>query len=233
MSGAVMAGAVVSGDGSAQGYVQALNLVCGALLLSAVLILWRREMAAIVRLLAVQGCLVGALAAVLGAHQRSFELAAVAVGLIALKGVLLPVVLDRARRADVPGREADPLVNVPASLVAAALLTLLAYVASRPLTTLAPTAATAAIPVGLAMVLIGLFTLATRRNALPQVAGFLVLDNGIGVVALLATGGVPLIVELGAALDLLLLVLVLQVLTTRLRITFGGTDLDELRELRD
>jgi len=193
-----MAGAVVSGDGSAQGYVQALNLVCGALLLSAVLILWRREMAAIVRLLAVQGCLVGALAAVLGAHQRSFELAAVAVGLIALKGVLL-----------------------------------LAYVASRPLTTLAPTAATAAIPVGLAMVLIGLFTLATRRNALPQVAGFLVLDNGIGVVALLATGGVPLIVELGAALDLLLLVLVLQVLTTRLRITFGGTDLDELRELRD
>jgi len=82
-------------------------------------------------------------------------------------------------------------------------------------------------------VLIGLFTLATRRNALPQVAGFLVLDNGIGVVALLATGGVPLIVELGAALDLLLLVLVLQVLTTRLRITFGGTDLDELRELRD
>jgi hydrogenase-4 component E len=233
MSGTVVAGAVMSGDGMGQGYVQALNLVCGALLLSAVLIVWRREMAAIVRLLAVQGCLVGALAAVLGAHQRSVELAAVAVGLIALKGVLLPVVLDRARRAAASAREADPLVNVPASLVAAALLTLLAYVASRPLTALAPTAATAAIPVGLSMVLVGLFTLTTRRNALPQVAGFLVLDNGIGVVALLATGGVPLIVELGAALDLLLLVLVLQVLTARLRITFGGTDLDELRELRD
>lgn len=216
-----------------ESYVQALNLVCGGLLLSAVLILWRREMRAIVRLVRLQGIGVAALAAVLAAHHHSAELWVVALGLLLLKGALLPMLLGRAIGSTERARESEPLVNVPASLLAAALLTLLAYAASRPLTDLAPSPATAAIPVGLAMVLVGFFTLTTRRNALPQVAGFLVLENGIGVVALLATGGVPLVVELGAALDLLLLVLVLQVLTARLRITFGRTDLDELRELRD
>lgn len=216
-----------------ESYVQALNLVCGGLLLSAVLILWRREMRAIVRLVRLQGIGVAALAAVLAAHHHSAELWVVALGLFLLKGALLPMLLGRAIGSTERARESEPLVNVPASLLAAALLTLLAYAASRPLTDLAPSPATAAIPVGLAMVLVGFFTLTTRRNALPQVAGFLVLENGIGVVALLATGGVPLVVELGAALDLLLLVLVLQVLTARLRITFGRTDLDELRELRD
>ena len=63
--------------------------------------------------------------------------------------------------------------------------------------------------------------------------GFLILDNGIALVAFLATAGLPLIVELGASLDLLLAVLVLQVLAARMRTKFGGMDLDQLRELHD
>ena len=73
----------------------------------------------------------------------------------------------------------------------------------------------------------------TRRRALSQVVGFLLLDNGITATAFLATSGLPLIVELGVSIDLLLVVLVLQVLTSRLRTTFGSTDLDELQELHD
>ena len=59
------------------------------------------------------------------------------------------------------------------------------------------------------------------------------MDNGITAVGFLTTAGVPLVVELGVSLDVLLVVLVLQVLTTRMRRTFGDTDLDELRELHD
>jgi hydrogenase-4 component E len=59
------------------------------------------------------------------------------------------------------------------------------------------------------------------------------MDNGITAVAFLTTSGVPLIVELGVSLDVLLAVLVLQVLTARMRAAFGDTDLDDLRELRD
>jgi hydrogenase-4 component E len=214
-------------------YAEALNLICGGLLLSAVLMVWRRGLVAMVRLLVAQGVLLAALAALLGAREDSVELCVVAAGVLVLKAVVLPGVVRRVLRDVAGAREAEPLVNVAASLLAAALLTLLAYALSRPLVALAPSPATHALPVGLAVVFLGFFVLVTRRGAISQVVGFLLLDNGIAAVAFLATAGVPLIVELGVSLDLLLVVLVLQVLTARMRLKFGSTDLDELRELRD
>ena len=89
------------------------------------------------------------------------------------------------------------------------------------------------LPVGFAIVLVAYFGLVTRRNALTQIVGFLQLENGIALVALLASAGGSLLVELGAALDLLLAVLVLQVLVVRMQSKLGVLDLDQLRELRD
>ncbi|WP_460715544.1 hypothetical protein [Nocardioides dilutus] len=214
-------------------YAQLLYLLCGGLLLSSVLMLWRRQLAALIGLLAVQGVLLAGMAALLGTQAGGVELYVVALGVLALKGVALPAVLRRALADSGAARETQPLVNVPASLLAAALLTLTAYAVSQPLVELDPTPTTHAVPVGIAMVLLGFFMLVTRRRALSQVAGFLLLDNGIAATAFLVTSGVPVIVELAVSMDLLLVVLVLQVLTARLVATFGDTDLDELRELRD
>ena len=112
-------------------------------------------------------------------------------------------------------------------------MTVLAYAVARPLVDLDPTPATRAAPAALAVILTGIFVLISRRRALSQVVGFLLMDNGITAVAFLTTAGVPLVVELGASLDLLFAVLVLQVLAGRLRLAFGSADLDELRELHD
>jgi hydrogenase-4 component E len=214
-------------------FTQLLNLLCGGLLLSAVMMVWRRRLTSIVRLLTVQGVLLAALAALLGVRETSLELVAVAAGVFVLKAMVLPAVLRRVVREGGDDRDAEPLVNVAASLLAAALLTLLAYAVARPLVALDPAPATRAIPVGLALVFLGFFLLVTRRRAVSQLVGFLLLDNGIATTAFLATAGVPLMVELGVSLDLLLVVLVLQVLTARLRLAFGHSDLDELREVRD
>ncbi len=81
--------------------------------------------------------------------------------------------------------------------------------------------------------LVGFFALVTRRKAVSQIVGILLVDNGIALVAFLATAGVPLIVELGASLDVLLVVVVLQVLTTQMRARLGSLDLDQLTELHD
>lgn len=214
-------------------YVQLLNLACGVFLLAAVLVLWRRELAAIVRIFAVQGVALAAIAAVLGLHEGHAELVAVAIGVGVLRAGLLPHLMRRALTNGGETRETQPLINVAASLLTAAGLTLLAYATAQPMVNLDPSPATRALPVGLAVVLIGFFTLVTRRRALAQVVGFLLLDNGITATAFLATSGVPLIVELGVSFDLLLAVLVLQILTTRMRAAFGGTDIDDLRELHD
>jgi hydrogenase-4 component E len=214
-------------------FTQLLYLTCGALLLSSVLMLWRRQLSALISLLTLQGLLLGGLAALLGTQGGGVELYSVAVGVVILKAGVLPAVLRRVLPDSGAPRDTEPLVNVPASLLAAALLTLLAYAVSRPLTELDPGPTTRAVPVAMAMVLLGFFVLVTRRRALAQVSGFLLLDNGIAATAFLVTSGVLVLVELGVSMDLLLVVLVLQVLTARVRAAFGDTDIDELRELRD
>jgi hydrogenase-4 component E len=212
---------------------QGLDVICGGILLTAVLTLWRRDLAAIIRLLAIQGGLIAGLALLLGITERSGELCLAALGVAVLKVGVLPTILRRVLADSGEVRETAPLVNVTASLLTAAALTLLAYVLSGPLVALAPSAATRALPVGVAVVLLGFFMLVTRRRALSQVIGFLLLDNGITTTAFLATSGVPLVVELGVSLDVLLVVLVLQIVAARMRTAFGSTDLDGLNGLRD
>jgi len=214
--------------------VEMLNIAAGALLLTAVLVLWRREITVIVRIFALQGVALAALVAVLAWDERSAELAAVAIGLLVLRGVVLPWLLRRALTGAAPNqRESRPVLNVAASLLAAAALTLLALAVSAPLVALSPTPSTRAIPIAIAVVLIGFLVLVTRRHAVSQLVGFLLMDNGITAAGFLSSAGIGLLVEVGVALDLLLVVLVLQVLTGRMRETFGDTDLDELRELHD
>jgi hydrogenase-4 component E len=212
---------------------QLLNLACGMFLLTAVGVLWLRQVSALITLLTMQGLMLTTIAAILAAERHSAETVAIAVGIGVLKVGIIPSMLRRVLAQVPDARETRPLVNVSASMLAAAGLTLLAYAAARPLVALAPSASARATPVGIAVVLIGFFLAATRQRAISQIIGVLLIDNGIAAVAFLATGGVPLIVELGASADLGLAVLVLQILTTRLHATFGPTDLDELRELHD
>ena len=211
-----------------------LDLAAGLFLLPAIGVLWRHQIAPMVRLFGLQGAALAAIVAILGIHQHSIELILVAAGLGVLRAGVLPYLAGRAvGNSPAEARETRPVVNTATSLLAAATLTLLAYAVTRPLVALAPSPATNILPAAVAVVLIGFFTLVTRRRALSQVVGFLLLDNGITATAFLAAAGVPLIVELGVSFDLLLVVLVLQVLTTRLRSAFGSSDLDELRELHD
>jgi hydrogenase-4 component E len=201
--------------------------------LFAVLLVWRRDLATLVRLLACQGAALALIPITLAAHRHDGRLLAVGIGVLLLRAVILPRVVATVLRGEQMPRETRPLLNTTASLLSVAALVILAYAVSRPIIDLDPTPATDAAPLAIAVVLTGVFMLVTRRRALSQVVGFLMLDNGIAALAFLLTAGVPLIVELGASLDVLLAVLVLQILAGRMRIKFGGTDLDELTELHD
>lgn len=214
-------------------FVQLLDLAVALALVCAFVVLWRRGLVSIVRALRTQGTALAAVALLVGVHDHDAEPIAVAALLLTLKAVVLPGVVLRIIRGGDETREVEPLVNVPASLLAAAGLTLIAYATTRDVVALDPNPATTAIPIGIAVALIGFFVLVTRRKAVTQVVGLLLVDNGIALVALLATTGVPLVVELGVALDVLLAVLILQVLTTRMRAKFGVLDLDQLQELHD
>ena len=205
-------------------FAQLVGLSAGVLLLTSVLLVWKRSLIAAARLLAVQGFALAALVAVIGVNDHDSQLIAVAGLVLVLKGFVLPWVLDRSRVRTGAVREETPLLNTTAALLALSLLTMLAYLVSQPLRVLVPGPTTAAVPVGISLVLYGFLLLTTRRHAISQLVGFLVLDNGIATVAFLTSGGVPFV---------LLVVLILRVLTSRMTAKFGGADLDELMELRD
>lgn len=212
---------------------QVLGLCAGVLILTAVLQLWRRSLSGSVTLLALQGVALAALIATIGFAESDPELIGVAVLVLTIKAAAIPIVLGRTAVATGARREDAPRINPTAALLLSAVLTTVAYLASRPILGATPNAAQRAVPIGIAVVLIGFLLLLTRRQALSQLIGFVVLDNGIAMVALLTAGGVPLVVELGVSLDVLLVVLILRVLTGRLHNVFGATDLDDLTELRD
>jgi hydrogenase-4 component E len=214
-------------------FSQLLATSTGLLLVTAVLQVWRYSLSASVRVLAVQGAALAALVAVLGIEHGDVEVLVVAVLVLAMKAVAIPWALSRTAAATGAVREQTPLVNPTAALLAATALTVLAYVVSLPIVAVLDGPAVSAVPVGLALVLIGFLVLLTRRSALAQLIGFVVLDNGIATTAFLTSGGVPFVVELGVTLDVLLVVLILRVLTSRLLSAHGRIDLDELTELRD
>lgn len=211
-----------------------VDFAAGGLILAAVLVVWRRDVAAIVRLLAWQGVALAAIPILRGVYSRDAALIAVGLAVFALRAVILPRLLARAAGATPKQhREVTPLVNTATSLLITAALTLAAFAATRSLVNLQPGATTTAAPAASAVVLIALLVMVTRRHAVSQAAGFLMLDNGIAATAFLLTAGVPLIVELGASLDVLFAVLVIGVLTGRLTGAFGGAELDALQELHD
>lgn len=212
-------------------FSQLVGLSAGTLLLSAVLLVWRRTQSGSIRLLSLQGMALATLVAMIGLHRASIETLAVALLVLLLKGILLPMLLARSALRSGDGRDA-PFINPTAALLLVALLAVLAYVVSRPLASLGSGPATQVIPVGMALVFIGFLLLTTGRHAIAQLVGFLVLDNGIATVAFLTAGGVPLVVELGVLIDVLLVVLILRVLTGRIQTEYGASDLDDLTELR-
>jgi hydrogenase-4 component E len=218
---------------NASGYTEALNLAAGAVLVSGVITLWRRDLRAIVSALCLQGIALGVVAAVLATHEHDIGLGLIAGLVLLAKGVFIPMLLRQLVRRDPGSRETAPLANVSASLVAAAALIALAYLVSGKLIALVPNTATHLTPIGVATVLLGFFLLVTRRKAVSQIVGLLLIDNGVALVAFLLTAGVPLIVELGASLDVLLVVVVLRVLASTMRRSLGPFDLDQLRELHD
>jgi len=149
-----------------------------------------------------------------------------------VKGVLFPWLLFRALREANVSREIQPFVGYPASLVAgvAALAISIRVGAQLPLP--APAFSSLAVPVGLFTFLVGLFLIVSRRKALTQVLGYLVLENGIYVLGIALVAEVSLLVELGVLLDAFVAVFVMQIAIYHISHEFQSTDVDRLSRLK-
>jgi hydrogenase-4 component E len=156
----------------------------------------------------------------------------VAVVLFILKVLVIPHYLERMEKRFGDHRELQPYVNVASSLILAGLLVLLAYAITRPLVLVSELPTRGGMPLAMGLIFVGLFVVITRKKAMTQIVGFLVMENGIALLAVLGTFGIPIIVELGVFLDVLMGFLVMQVFVYHIQTTFESIDVDQMNELK-
>lgn len=208
-----------------------LQALAAGLVGSVFLLVAGRRLVSLVRLLGLQGVLLAGLTAAAGMAAGEGELLWVALLVLSLKGIVLPGYLLGVVRRVNGGAHVELAVNTVWSLLLAGAFFLLAERVAAGLAGPAPLAQ-ALLPVALTLVMGGLFVMVSRRLALTQIAGLLMLENGIFLTALAMTRGMPLLVELGVALDVLVAVIVLGALLERIHQAFATLDVERLRTLR-
>ena len=213
-------------------FSQLAMLGASAVLMTGLAMLWRRGTAAHIGAFTAQSVLLAATSALVGYFGHVPALYVVAALFLLIKGVAIPRLLRAMERRFQGPREIAPYVNTATSLIVGAVLVLMAYVVTRPLVAVSQLPTRAAMPLAMGLVFISLFVLVSRRQALTQVIGFLMLENSIALLALLGAYGVPLVVELGVFLDALMGFLVMQIAVYQIHDTFDSIDVERLRELR-
>ncbi|PYO22831.1 MAG: hypothetical protein DMD85_10585 [Candidatus Rokuibacteriota bacterium] len=196
-------------------------------------LVWRQSWRGRVRLFVVQSILLGVLAAAVGGLARRPALVLVAAIFLLVKTWLIPRVLMRMA-AGAPLRPVRPGRSSGIPVLVAGGLVVIAYVIMLPISTL-PAAALpthGAMPLAFAMALIGLFICVTGRDALGQVTGFLVFENAIFALGVVATYGMPGLVEAGVFLEVLVVVLLMEGVVVQMRREHDSLDVDRLQELR-
>jgi hydrogenase-4 component E len=213
-------------------FAQLAMLGSSLVLITGFLLLWRRGLAAHIDAFMWQSVALAATTALVAYFGGDPELYWVAGGLVALKGIGLPLLLRRMARRFGTERELAPYVNTATSLLIGGVLVLLAYVVMRPIVQLSLLPTRAGMPLAMGLIFVSLFVIVSRKRALTQVIGFLMLENGIALLAVLGTHGIPLIVEIGVFLDVLMGFLVMQIFVYQIHETFESLDVEQLNRLR-
>jgi hydrogenase-4 component E len=213
--------------------LQLLNMCAALLLLLSFAMLAQRRVVNLVNLLALQGALLLVATLLIAWRTRQPHLYVSALLTLALKVVFLPWLLHRLIRRLEVYWDSEPLLNISVTMLVGLAVVVFAFGLAQPISALASTATRNSIGIALAVVLLSFVTMITRRKAMSQVVGFLSMENGLFFGAMSATYGMPMVVEFGVALDVLVAVLVLGIFFFQIREQFDSLDLHHLEALRE
>jgi len=213
-------------------FSQLVMLGSSGMLLSALIVLWRKSVPSYISAYRWQAWLLAAVTATVAYFAGDRQLFAVAAALVALKGFAIPALLRTMQQRFGAQPQIKPYVNTETSLCVAGLLVMFAYVLARPWMTVTHLPTREGLPLAMALLFVSLFIIVSRRKAITQVIGFLMLENAIALLAVVGTYGVPLLVEVGVFLDALMGFLVMQIFVYHIHETFDTIDVEQLKHLR-
>ena len=212
---------------------QFVNLLGAVLLMLAFAMISQRRVLSLIYLFTMQGATLALATAVVGyvTHQHHLYLSAALTFL--LKALLIPYLLHRVVDRLGIRWDVETLINIPTTMLVGIGVVIFAFNLAIPISQLSSALASGTLGIALACVLLSFLMMITRAKAVPQVIGFLSMENGLFFAATAATYGMPMVVELGIALDVLIGVLILGVFMFQIREQFDSLDIRNLEKLKD
>jgi hydrogenase-4 component E len=212
---------------------QVVDLLSALVLLLGFGLLAQRRIYALLHLFAWQGLFLAANTAIVayGAGVRHLYFSALLT--LVMKVALIPYILHVLIRRMKIERDVETMVNVPLTLLIGIALVVLSYNVMSPIQEFSTLMTRSTLAIALATVMLGLLMMITRRHAVAQVIGFLAMENGLFFAATSATYGMPMVVELGVALDILIAALIFGVFFFQIRTTFESLDLSKMARLKE
>jgi hydrogenase-4 component E len=184
-----------------------------------------------IRAVALQGVLLGILPGII--HPFSWHLVGITVGIVLAKGLLIPFLINDAVRKAHIRREVEPFLGYVPTLLLGAVFTALAFFFAQRLPLAPEHQELLIVPASIATLMTGFLVLTTRKKAISQVIGYLVLENGIFIFGMLLTEAMPVMVEAGALLDLMVCIFVMGIVINHISREFSSIDTSRLRALKE
>jgi len=212
---------------------QLVNLLAAFLLLIAFAMLSQRRILTLIRLFAWQGAALAASTAIVAGSTGQTHLYFSAALTVLLKVILIPWVLHRLIDKLQVRWDVETLINIPTTMLIGIGLVIFSFALATPISQMASTLTRSTLGIALASVLLSFLMMIVRSKAVPQVIGFLAMENGLFLAATSATYGMPLVVELGVALDVLVGTFIFGIFFFHIREQFDSLDIRHMEKLKD
>ena len=212
---------------------QMINLCAAVMLLIGFAMLSQRRVLTLINLFMLQGLVLFVSTVIVAVSTDQSHLLWSAGLTLLLKVIGLPYILHRLIRRLSVKWDIETLFNIPTTMLVGIALVVIAFNVAQPISQLSGTITRATIGIALACVLLAFLMMITRSKAVPQVIAFLAMENGLFFAATSATYGMPMVVELGIALDVLVGMVILGVFFFQIREQFDSLDIRHMERLKD
>lgn len=212
---------------------QVINLFAAIMLLLGFAMLAQRRILTLINLFMFQGLVLFASTTVVALSTHQAHLLWSAAITLLLKVIALPWILHRLIRRLSVKWDVETLFNIPTTMLIGIALVIIAFNVATPISELSGTILRSTIGIALACVLLSFLMMITRSKAVPQVIAFLAMENGLFFAATSATYGMPMVVELGIALDVMVGMVILGVFFFQIRQQFDSLDIRHMERIKD
>ncbi len=214
-------------------YQQAIMLLAAMIVLTSFLMLGQSRLLRLVSIFSVQGVLLAITTALAADVLNSPHLYISALLTLSLKGIFIPFMLHRLVVNMGLHRDMETLKNPARVMMGGTGLVVFSYYVCLPIIKLSPLITLNTIAISMAVVLLGMLLMITRRQAVAHVVGFMSIENGLFFAAVVSTYGMPMVVELGIAFDVLVAAILFGVFFFHIRTSIDSLDVDQLNRLSE